>query len=307
MCGNCFRWTEIPLSRPRPLNEEGFGGDFRAELSEPGVLEHVAFRRLPPSDPGERDVEIAVRAAGLAFKDIMNAMGVLPESAVAGGLTSHRLGMDVAGRVLRTGPLVQDIRAGDEVLARVTEGFCGRVTTPRHCVTHQPERLTSLQAAAVPLVYVTAWYSLCHLARMTRGETVLIHSAAGGVGGAAIQLAHRAGVKVIATAGTKEKRECLRRLGVEHVFDSRSLDFYNRVLEVTGGRGVDIVLNSLAGRFIPQSLKCLAPFGRFVELGKSDIYRNSKLSLERLGDNISYFAVDVDRLCTQKPSCTSTR
>ena len=90
-------------------------------------------------------------------------------------------------------------------------------------------------------------------------------------------------------------------MGVEHVFDSRSLDFSNQVMEATGGRGVDIVLNSLAGRFIAQSLKCLAPFGRFVELGKSDIYRNSKLNLERLGENISYFVVDVDRLAVQKP------
>jgi surfactin synthase thioesterase subunit/NAD(P)-dependent dehydrogenase (short-subunit alcohol dehydrogenase family)/acyl carrier protein len=90
-------------------------------------------------------------------------------------------------------------------------------------------------------------------------------------------------------------------MGVEHVFDSRSLDFYNQVMEVTAGRGVDIVLNSLTGRFIPQSLKCLAPFGRFVELGKADIYRNSKMNLERLGENISYFVVDVDRLALQKP------
>ena len=142
---------------------------------------------------------------------------------------------------------------------------------------------------------------MCHLARIARGETVLLHSAAGGVGGAAIQLAHRAGAIVIATAGTKEKREYLRQCGVQHVFDSRSLDFYNQVMEVTDGRGVDVVLNSLSGRFITQSIKCLAPFGRFVELGKSDIYRNSKLGLERLGENISYFVVDVDRLALQKP------
>lgn len=281
--------------------EEGLGGDFRAELSEAGAIDHVIFRRLAPSDPGEREVEIAVSAAGLAFKDIMNAMGMLSEQAVASGLTGHRLGMDVAGRVLRTGPLVDDICVGDEVMARVAEGFCGRAITPRHCVVRQPQSLTPLQAAAVPLVYVTAWYSLWHLARMARGETILIHSAAGGVGSAAVQLALRAGLTVIATAGTKDKREYLRRLGTAHVFDSRSLDFYNQVMEVTGGRGVDIVLNSLTGRFIPQSMKCLAPFGRFIELGKSDIYRNSKLGLERLGQNISYFVVDVDRLATQKP------
>ena len=281
--------------------EAGFGGAYRAEVSMPGTLDQIAFRRLPPVGLGENDVEIAVQAAALNFKDIMNAMGLLPENAVAGGLTGHRLGLEVAGCVLRTGPLVKHVQEGDEVIARVAEGFCGRVTTPAHYVIRRPHRLTPLQAAAVPLVYVTAWYSLCHLARMARSETVLIHSAAGGVGIAATQLAQRAGATVIATAGTKEKRASLRQMGVEHVFDSRSLDFSNEVLEATGGRGVDIVLNSLSGRFIAQSLKCLVPFGRFVELGKTDIYRNHKLSLERLGENISYFVVDVDRLAAQKP------
>ncbi len=280
---------------------EGFGGGYRADLRDPGVLDHIVFRCLPPSNPGEDEVEIAVRAAALNFKDIMNAMGLLPEKAVAGGLTGHRLGLEVAGRVLRTGCSVRHVQAGDEVIARVSEGFCGRVTTPGHYVVVRPKQLTPAQAAAIPLVYITAWYSLCYLSRMARGETVLIHSAAGGVGGAAIPLARRVGATVIATAGTKEKRDYLRQLGVEHVFDSRSLDFYNHVMDVTGGRGVDIVLNSLTGRFIPQSLKCLAPFGRFVEIGKSDLYRNTKLSLERLGENISFFVVDVDRLAVHQP------
>jgi acyl transferase domain-containing protein/NADPH:quinone reductase-like Zn-dependent oxidoreductase/surfactin synthase thioesterase subunit/NADP-dependent 3-hydroxy acid dehydrogenase YdfG len=281
--------------------EAGFGGAYRADVSDPGMLDEVVFRRLPPGEPGDEEVEIAVDAAALNFKDVMNAMGLLPANAVSGGLAGDRLGLEVAGRVLRAGRLVQHIQAGDDVIARVADGFSSCVIARGHCVARKPKQLTPQQAAAVPVVYITAWYSLCHLARMTRGETVLIHSAAGGVGGAAIQLAQRAGAIVIATAGTKDKRAYLRSLGIEHVFDSRSLDFYNRVMEVTGGRGVDVVLNSLAGRFITQGLKCLAPFGRFVELGKSDIYRNSKLSLERLGENISYFVVDVDRLAAQKP------
>ncbi|MEO8164985.1 MAG: SDR family NAD(P)-dependent oxidoreductase, partial [Betaproteobacteria bacterium] len=281
--------------------EIGFGGAYRADVSVPGALDQIVFRRLPPSTPGEDEVEVAVEAAALNFKDVMNAMGLLPASAVAGGLTGHRLGLEVAGRVLRTGSLVQHIQAGDEVIARVPEGFCGRVTTPAHYVLPRPRGLTAVQAATIPLVYVTAYYSLCHLARMAGGETVLLHSAAGGVGGAAIRLAQRAGATVIATAGSKEKREYLRQLGVEHVFDSRSLDFYNHVMDATKGRGVDIVLNSLTGRFIAQSLKCLAPFGRFVELGKVDIYANGKLSLGRLGENISYFIVDADRLAAQHP------
>ena len=150
-------------------------------------------------------MEIAVQAAALNFKDIMNAMGLLTENAVAGGLACERLGLEVAGRVLRTGRLVEHVQAGDDVLARVADGFSGRVTAPGHCVAIRPEGLTPQQAAAVPVVYITAWYSLCHLARMARGETVLIHSAAGGVGGAAIQLARRAGATVIATAGTEGK------------------------------------------------------------------------------------------------------
>lgn len=281
--------------------EPGVGGAFRAAISEPGLLDQVAFRRLAPIEPGPDEVEIAVQAAALNFKDIMNAMGMLPESAVSGGLASDRLGLEVAGRVLRAGRHVPHFHPGDEVIARVADGFSGRVIAPGHCVVKRPQRLTPQQAAAIPVVYITAWYSLCHLARMAPGETVLIHSAAGGVGGAAIQLAHRTGATVIATAGTKEKRAYLSQLGVKHVFDSRSLDFYNQVMKVTAGRGVDIVLNSLTGRFIAQSLKCLAPFGRFIEIGKADIYRNSKLSSERLGENISYFVVDVDRLAVQKP------
>ncbi|MFM9965526.1 MAG: SDR family NAD(P)-dependent oxidoreductase [Planctomycetaceae bacterium] len=281
--------------------ESGVGGAYRADVSDPGMLEKIVFRRLPSTEPKEDEVEIAVQAAGINFKDLMNAMGLLQDSAVAGGMAGSRLGLEVAGRVLRIGSEVRHVQAGDEVIARVANGFSGQVTAPAHCVVLRPQNVTPQQAAAFPIVYITAWYSLCYLARMSRGETVLLHSAAGGVGGAAIQLAQRAGATVIATAGTQEKREYLRQLGVEHVFDSRSLDFYNQVMEVTEGRGVDIVLNSLTGRFISQSLKCLAPFGRFVEIGKSDIYRNSKLNLERLGENISYFVVDVDRLAAQKP------
>jgi acyl transferase domain-containing protein/NADPH:quinone reductase-like Zn-dependent oxidoreductase/surfactin synthase thioesterase subunit len=281
--------------------EPGLGGAYRAEVSEPGMIDQIVFRRTGPSKLGEDEVEIAVQAAGLNFKDIMNAMGILSEQAAAGGLASNRLGLEVAGRLMRVGARIKHVLAGDEVIARVSDGFSGRVIAPGHCVVKKPAGLTPQEAASVPVVFITAWYALCQLARMARGETVLIHSAAGGVGGAAIQLAQRAGAIVIATAGTKEKRAYLRQLGIQHVFDSRSLDFYNQVMEVTAGRGVDVVLNSLTGRFIAQSLKCLAPFGRFVELGKADIYRNGKLNLERLGENISYFVVDVDRLAAQKP------
>lgn len=281
--------------------QPGVGGDYHAERSASGSLDDIRFRRRGNCNLGAEEVEIAVTAAALNFKDVVNAMGLLPEKAVAGGLTAGSLGLEVSGRVLRAGDSVQHVSVGDDVIARVPEGFCGRVVTNGRHVFRRPSRLTSAQAAAIPVVYLTAWYSLHHLARLAPGERVLIHSAAGGVGTAAIALAHRAGATVIATAGTKEKRDYLRQLGVEHVFDSRSLDFADGVMKATGGRGVDVVLNSLTGRFVTESVRCLAPFGRFVELGKTDVYNNHKLGLENLGDNVSYFVVDVDRLAQQKP------
>src|SRR5262249_24510134 len=140
--------------------EAGVGGDYRADLGEPGVLDQIVFRRAAPADPAEGEVEIAVEAAGLNFKDVMNAMGLLPEQDAAGGLTAHRLGLEVAGRVLRTGPGFRDLAPGDVVMARVPEVFRGRVVTPAHCVFRTPEGLTPRQAAAIPLVFITAWYSL---------------------------------------------------------------------------------------------------------------------------------------------------
>ena len=136
---------------------------------------------------------------------------------------------------------------------------------------------------------------------MSAEDTVLIHAASGGVGIAAVRLAQRAGATIIATAGTEEKRVYVRSLGVAHVFDSRSLSFADQVMEVTESRGVDVVLNSLSGPGIIQNIKCLAPFGRFVEIGKADIYQDTKLALKRFGENLSYHAVDVDRLMRQKP------
>ena len=271
-----------PAQRPKKWDRRP---GLRADLAEPGAINQIVFRRLPPAEMAEEDVEIAVEAAALNFKDVMNAMGLLPENAVSGGLTSHRLGLEVAGRVFARGVKVGDLQVGDAVMARVAEGFAGRVITPARraapaCAFDSRSSRRHSRGLRHRMVLIVPPSALA------AGETVLIHSAAGGVGGAAIQLAKRAGAAVIATAGTKEKRDLLRQQGIEHVFDSRSLECFNQIMEVTGNRGVDIVLNSLTGRFITQSLKCLAPFGRFIEIGKADIYRNSKLNMERLGEKI---------------------
>src|SRR5690606_6500936 len=140
--------------------------------------------------------------------------------------------------------------------------------------------------------------------QLEEGEKVLIHGAAGGVGIAAIQFAQSRGADIYATAGSDEKRDFLRLLGVQHIYDSRSLAYADEILADTDGPGVDIVLNSLAGEAINRNLRVLKPFGRFLELGKRDFYENTRIGLRPFRNNISYFGIDADQLMRERPALT---
>jgi NADPH:quinone reductase-like Zn-dependent oxidoreductase/acyl carrier protein len=164
-----------------------------------------------------------------------------------------------------------------------------------------PPSLTVEQAGAQPVAYLTAHLSLNVRARLRAGEWVLVHSGAGGVGLAAAKIAQSLGAIVIATASSKEKHDFLRSWGVKHILNSRTLDFADEVMEITGGRGVDVVLNSLAGDFILKGLDVLAPYGRFIELGKRDIYADRPIGLKVFRKNTSYSMVDVAGLLEEKP------
>ena len=163
-----------------------------------------------------------------------------------------------------------------------------------------PDSLDLAAAATIPTAFLTAYYAFDYLARLEAGETVLIHGAAGGVGMAAIQIAKLKGAKVIGTAGSPRKRRMLEMLGVDHVLNSRSLEFADEVMKITGGVGVDVVLNSLAGEAITKSLQCLRPFGRFLEIGKRDLYANSHIGLRPFRNNLSYFGIDADTLIVER-------
>ena len=141
---------------------------------------------------------------------------------------------------------------------------------------------------------MTAWHALRNVARLGKGERVLVHAGAGGVGMAAIQIAQYLGAEIIATAGSSSKRALLRTLGVRHLLDSRRGDFAEAVMELTGGKGVDVVLNALAGEAIPMGLSCLGEFGRFIEIGKRDIYQNTRIPLRPLRANSSFHVVAMD-------------
>eukprot|EP00727_Mastigamoeba_balamuthi_P012315 m51a1_g7706 putative polyketide synthase (2901) ;mRNA; r:86795-96982 len=252
-------------------------------------------RSLPPGA-----VEIAVRAASLNFRDVLCAAGMLPADAIAASSGGTALGGECAGVVTAVGEGVSRWRVGDEVIACPRHALAGSAIAREPLVWAKPAFASFEYATALPVVYVTAQLALVELCALRAGEWVLVHSAAGGVGVAAINIARAVGARVIATA-SRGKHAYLRSLGVEHVLDSSSPAFRNDVMRLTGGRGVDVVLNSLAGRMIAQSLRCLAQYGRFAEIGKADVYRDSKLSMRTLAGNCSFHTVDVDSMMRERP------
>lgn len=274
-------------------------------FSSPGSLRNLEWFTLPRRDLASDEVEIAPVATGLNFRDVMYAMGLLSDEAVENGFAGATIGMELSGRVVRVGHDVRHFSAGDAVLGFAPASFASLVRTKAEAIAHKPARLSFEEAATVPTTFFTAYYALCELARLRRGERVLVHGAAGGVGIAAIQLARHLGAEVFATAGSREKREFVRLLGADHVFDSRSLAFADAIRERTQGVGVDIVLNSLAGEAMVRSIDTLRPFGRFLELGKRDFYENSRIGLRPFRNNISYFGIDADQLMSAQPGLTT--
>ncbi len=247
-------------------------------------------------EPGPGEVEIQVATTGLNFRDVMWNLRLLPEEALEDGYAGASFGMECAGTVTKTGPGVEDLDAGDRVVAFVSCAFASHVIAPVFAVSRLPQELTFEAATTVPVAFLTAYYSLVHLGRLRPGETVLIHGGAGAVGLAALQIAQHCGAKVIATAGSEEKRALLRNFGADYVCNSRALTFADEVASHTGGKGVDVVLNSLAGEAMIRSMDCLGPFGRFIELSKRDFYANTHLGLRPFRKNLTYFGVDIDQL-----------
>jgi NADPH:quinone reductase-like Zn-dependent oxidoreductase len=267
-------------------------GPLQLSIGEPGVLENLELVPATRRAPGPNEVEIRVAATGLNFRDVMNALGMLPGPRIP-------LGLECVGTVVGCGSDVQDFRSGDVVVAMTPGSFSSFVTVPADFVAHKPASLSIDGAATVAGAFATAAYGLERLAQIRRGERILIHAAAGGVGMAAVQLAQRAGLEIFATAGRADKRDALVALGVRHVFDSRSLQFAQDISARTGGSGVDVVLNSLAGEFVPASLSVLGKYGRFLELGKGHGW--SEARVKQMRGDISYVAYDLGELARKDP------
>jgi acyl transferase domain-containing protein/NADPH:quinone reductase-like Zn-dependent oxidoreductase/NADP-dependent 3-hydroxy acid dehydrogenase YdfG len=287
------RLVRLTLGTTTGASPENLGGPVKLEVSQAGNLENLRWTSVECTAPGPGEVEIQVQATGLNFRDVLCTLGMYPGKIDA-------LGGECAGVITRVGAGIEGLEAGDEVMAVARGGFSTYVTVRADHVSSLPIGVSLAQAASIPAVFLTTFYGLHRLAHMKPGDRVLIHAAAGGVGLAAVQLAQQAGAEIFATAGSPAKRSHLRALGVTHVFDSRSLDFADEIMSRTGGRGVDIVLNSLAGEFIAKSVSTLAPSGRFLELGKRDILTSEQFGAAR--SDCEYYAFDLGEEAHRDPS-----
>ena len=282
-------WQVHPLHQPeRPL---------RLQVGQSGRLETIMFndddRVQAQNDVLEDEmVEIEPKAFGVNLRDVMAAMGQTEDSVLA---------LECAGVIKRVGVQAksQGYANGDRVFGLLNEPFASRVRVKWTSIMHMPAFLTFEEAASMPVALSTAYYSLCEVARLRQGQSVLIHVAAGGVGQAAIMLAQHVGATVFATVGSSEKRTLIMdKYGIpaERIFSSRSKSFAQGVLLATDGHGVDVVLNSLTGSLLQASFDVLAPFGHLIEIGKHDLERNSSLEMRPFARHVSFSSVDLSAM-----------
>ncbi|MCC6456107.1 MAG: type I polyketide synthase [Caldilineaceae bacterium] len=269
------------------------GQPYQLVVSNGETLEDLEFRPLQRRAPQAGEVEIEVHATGLGFRDVLKTLGMVTQDRGA-------LGGECAGRLVAVGAAVNHLKVGDEVMVMALGSFCSHVTVPAAFVALKPRNLSLVEAATVPSAFLTAYYTLHHLGGMTAGDRVLIHSATGGVGLAAVQLAQLAGAEIFATAGSAAKRALLKRLGVQHVMNSRTLDFADEISKITEGAGVKIILNSLAEEFRERSFSVLAEEGCFLEIGKRGVWSREQVAEVR--PRARYYVADLVTLGEQDPT-----
>jgi NADPH:quinone reductase-like Zn-dependent oxidoreductase len=260
-----------------------------------GSLDALQFYEVNPNEAARLqrdDVEIEIFASSCNYKDVVVAMGIVPED-------QKRLGWDGAGIITRVGTSVTDRHRGQRVGVYRSGCFGNRVTAPRKVTFPIPDSMSFEEAATLPITFATGIYGLYHLANLKRGQRVLIHSAAGGVGIACIQLCQRLDCEIFATVGSSEKRQFLTaEFGIQedHIFSSRSPAFARGVRQVTQGYGVDVVVNSLTGNLLDDSWRLLAPHGTLIQIAKKDSFDRNCLSMEPFAFNCSFRSLDISIL-----------
>lgn len=283
--------SKMPAKETFTLGQDGPKPRIGLTIQQPGLLDTLYYTEVVPSSDElqEGEVEIEVKAASLNFRDVMIGLGQVP---------GDGLGLEGSGVVIRAGPGTK-LKPGDRVMYFIfsTGGCCGTYVRCTEVSTQLiPKGISFLDAAAIPAVWCTVVYAFDYVARLRKGESVLIHAGAGAVGQAAIQLAKLRGAEIFVTVGSDWKRQLVKDLyglADDHIFHSRESSFVDDVFHATRGRGVDVVLNSLGGELLQHSWKCTAPFGRFIDIGKADILANNTLEMGHFLRNILFAAVDV--------------
>ena len=285
----------LSISQPAVPTEQPFyrdGRPLRMHIGTPGMLDTLRFEDDASFNeplPGDF-VEVEPKAFGLNFRDVMVAMGQLNETV---------MGYECSGVITRVGANITNFNVGDHVCTMTKGHYANYIRLPGAIVGHVPQDMPFEKAASLPMVFCTAYYALYDIGRLEKDETVLIHAAAGGVGQAAIMLARLAGAKIFVTAGTNEKRAFLTdTYGIppEHIFSSRDISFAKGLMAATDGKGVDVVLNCLAGELLQETWNCVGELGRFVEIGKRDLELNNRLEMAPFVRSVSFTAVDLTYL-----------
>jgi NADPH:quinone reductase-like Zn-dependent oxidoreductase len=284
--------SEMSLST-QPFNQSG--RRFTLKIAQPGSLDTIYFADDDVIQLGDDSVEVEVQATGINFKDVVVSMGQLNQPYI---------GVECSGVVTSVGKNVMDLFPGQRVMAMPEGAYSTYARCPSTSVALIPDSMSIEEAATIPIIFCTAYYGLFDLGRLSAGERVLIHAGAGGVGQAAIQLAQIVGADIYVTVGNHDKRSFLMQrynIPENRILYSRDNSFGPAIRRATGDEGVDVVLNSLAGDLLRESWDCLAPFGRFIEIGKADITKNSRLEMLKFEHNVTFASVDLTKVAKFRP------
>ncbi|OQE31225.1 hypothetical protein PENSTE_c001G09701 [Penicillium steckii] len=279
--------TSQPFQQP--------GRRFKLQIGNLGALDTLYFTDDNAPELPDNDIEIEVKATGLNFKDIVVTMGQLAQPYI---------GIECSGVVSSVGKNVTSLKVGQRVMALPLGAYSTYARCPATSAAPIPDNMSFEVAATVPVVFATAYYALFDLGRLQEDERVLIHAGAGGVGQSAIMLAQMIGAEIFVTVGSVEKKQFLMtQYGIpeDHILYSRDTSFARGIKRATNGEGVDVVVNSLAGDLLRETWECLAPFGRFVEIGKADITKNTRLDMLPFEYNVSFASVDLTKVAARKP------
>lgn len=291
--------NKLPGPTDQPFSQDGY--PIAMEIRTPGLLDTLSFvpdarmeSRLPANC-----VEILIKASGVNFRDVMIAMGQI---------NIDKLGIECSGVITAVGKDVQGLAVDDRVVTYGCGTFGNYLRQEASAVQLVPDDMSFEAATTLPIVYCTAYHAVYKAAQLEHGETVLIHSASGGLGQALIMMCQMIGAEVFATVGTVEKEKFLidtYSIPEDHVFPSHKIAFAQSLMTKTGGKGVDVVMNSVAGEALRVTWNCIAPFGRFIELGKRDFIRNTRLDMSPFARNVTFAAVDFIHLSKKKPAQTA--